>query len=49
MREIIIIVVAGLAALTYLIIFFIRQSNKKNICMWCPYADECRKRNSNKL
>jgi hypothetical protein len=49
MREIIIIVVAGLAALVYLIIFFIRQSNKKNICMGCPYTDECKKRNSNKL
>ncbi|MCJ7728223.1 MAG: hypothetical protein MUO96_06250 [Actinobacteria bacterium] len=49
MREIIIIAVTGLAALVYLIIFFIRQSNKKNICMGCPYTDECKKRNSNKL
>lgn len=49
MWEIIIIAVTGLAALVYLIIFFIRQSNKKNICMWCPYTDECKKRNSNKL
>ena len=49
MWEIIIIAVAGLAALVYLIIFFIRQSKKKNICMGCPYADECKKRNSNRL
>ncbi|NQT66715.1 MAG: hypothetical protein HQ569_03960 [Actinobacteria bacterium] len=49
MWEIIIIAIAGLAALVYLIIFFIRQSNKKNICMGCPYTDECKKRNSNKL
>jgi len=49
MWEIIIIAVTGLAALAYLIIFFIRQSNKKNMCMGCPYTDECKKRNSNKL
>ena len=49
MWEIIIIAVTGLAALAYLIIFFVRKSRKKNICMGCPYADECTKRNSNKL
>lgn len=46
MWEIALIVVIGLAAMVYLIIFFIRQSKKKNACMGCPYADEC---NKNKL
>lgn len=49
MWEIIIIIVTGLAAMAYLIIFFTRQSKKKNICMGCPYAEGCKKRNSNKL
>jgi len=49
MWEIIIIIVTGLAALAYLIIFFTRQSRKKNICMGCPYAEGCRKRNSNNI
>jgi len=43
MWEIILISVIGLTALAYLIIFFIRQSKKKNACMGCPYADECRR------
>jgi len=43
MWEIILISIIGLAALAYLIIFFIRQSKKKNVCMGCPYADECRR------
>lgn len=41
--EIVIISIIGAAALTYLIIFFIKQSKKKNACMGCPYADECGK------
>jgi flagellar basal body-associated protein FliL len=46
--EIIIISIIGLAALAYLIIFFIMQSKKKNACIGCPYGDECKKRNLDK-
>ncbi|MBA7508700.1 hypothetical protein ES705_00632 [subsurface metagenome] len=49
MWEIIIIAVTGLAALAYLIVFFVRKSKKKNVCIGCPYAEECKKCNSNKL
>ncbi len=49
MWEIPLIIVIGLAALGYLTIFFIRQSKKKSICMGCPYADECKKQNSDRL
>jgi len=49
MWEIIIIAVTGLAALIYLIVFFVRQSKKKNICIGCSYTEGCKKRNSNKL
>jgi uncharacterized membrane protein YuzA (DUF378 family) len=48
MWEIILIVIIGLAALVYLIIFFIRQSKKKNVCLGCPYADECKENKLNK-
>lgn len=41
MWEIIIIIISGAAALAFLIIFSIRQSKKKRMCMMCPYADEC--------
>jgi len=49
MWEMPLIIVIGLAALGYLIIFFIRQSKKKSICMDCPYADECKKHNSDRF
>jgi len=49
MWEIILIIIIGLAALAYLIIFFIMQSKKKNACMGCPYAEECKKRNLDNL
>jgi uncharacterized membrane protein YuzA (DUF378 family) len=49
MWEIILIIIIGLAALAYLIIFFIRQSKKKSACMGCPYAEECKKRNLDNL
>jgi tRNA/tmRNA/rRNA uracil-C5-methylase (TrmA/RlmC/RlmD family) len=41
MWEIIIIIISGAAALAFLIIFSIRQSKKKRMCMMCPYAGEC--------
>ena len=48
MWEIITIMILGLAALAYLIIFSIRQSKRKSTCMMCPYADKCKERDLNK-
>jgi len=41
MLEIIVISIIGVAALAYLIYFFICESKKENMCAGCPYAAGC--------
>ncbi len=43
MLEIIVISIIGVAALAYLIYFFICESKKENMCAGCPYTAGCNK------
>lgn len=41
--EIVLIVLIGIAALAFIIWFFIRQFKAKNACASCPFYDKCDK------